>query len=343
MTDKWLYWFEELDKEAFELVGKKCANLGEMTRSGLPVPPGFAVTVDAYKRFMEESGAAAEIRSFLSGVSEDRLMREEQVSRDIRDLVEARGLPPDMEERIADEYQRLADQVGVREVPVAVRSSGSVSMPGQMETHLNVRGPEEVFRKIVEVWGSTFTHQAVSYRAQKGLCLESFPIGVGVMKVVNAKCAGVAFSAHPNTGDRNKMVIEANWGLGEGVVGGDVTPDRFVLDRTTGRIHETINKKHRCVVPVGDGTGWQPVETALQTESCISEEEVRAIAALAERLEKEYGDPQDIEWVIDQDFDLPDSLRVVQTRPVKMAKDTGNGAESQYLIDLLLNTVYHQK
>ena len=233
MTTKWIYWFDELTKDSYELVGKKCANLGEMTRSGLPVPPGFALSIDAYNLFMRETGAAEKVREYLATDPGD-LVRDEAISRHIREIVESHDLPERMKIDVSREYQKLCNMVGIPDLPVAVRSSGAVSMPGQMESFLNVRGDENVFRKIIEVWGSSFTHQAVAYRFNKNLPVESFPIGVAVMKVVNAKCSGVAFSIHPNTGDRTRMLIEGNWGLGEGVVGGEVTPDRWVIDRGTG-------------------------------------------------------------------------------------------------------------
>ena len=343
MTHKWIYWFDELTKDSYELVGKKCANLGEMTRSGLPVPPGFALTVDAYNLFMNETGAAQKIRDYCATVTTQQLSRDESVSRHIREIVESHELPEWMKDDVRVQYQRLCEIARVPDLPVAVRSSGVVSMPGQMETHLNVRGPEHVFQKIVEVWGSSFTFQAVAYRVNKNLPIESFPIGVAIMKVVNAKCSGVAFSIHPNTGDRNKMLIEANWGLGEGVVGGGITPDRYVIDRTTGEVQTTINLKHQCVVPMGTGTGWQPVPDELQECSCVTDAELEAIRRLAEQLEKAYGEPQDIEWVFDQDFQLPDSLRVVQTRAAKVAAGSLPEAQNEYLIELMLSTVFRRK
>lgn len=343
MTDKWIYWFEELSKDAFELVGRKCANLGEMTRSGLPVPPGFALSVDAHRRFMQETGAAEQIRAFVTTVPPRELARDERVSRQIRDIVESHEMPDNMKTEVSREYAKLCGLVGVLDLPVAVRSSGATSMPGAMETYLNIRGDAQLFRKIVEVWGSSYTFQAIAYRANNGLSVEDFPIGVAVMKVVNAKCSGVAMSVHPNTGDRNKMLIEANWGLGEGVVGGAITPDHFVIDRTTGEIQSTISTKRECVLPNGDGTSWQPVDIELQDCSCVTEPELRAIAELADRLETEYGEPQDIEWVFDRDFELPESLRVVQTRAAKIAKGTDEESQNQYLIDLLLSSIYHRK
>jgi pyruvate, water dikinase len=343
MAKKWIHWFEELTKDSYELVGKKCANLGEMTRAGLPVPPGFALTLDGYSLFMKETGAADEIRHYLVDKSEQEISRNEVHSRRIREIVERHALPQRMYDDVAREYLKLCEICGVEDVPVAVRSSGIVSMPGQMETHLNVCGADEVADKIVAVWGSSFTFQALAYRVNKDLPIETFPIGVAVMKVVNAKCSGVAFSIHPNTGDRNKMLIEANWGLGEGVVGGGVTPDRFVVDRTTGLVEKTINRKHQCVVPSGAGTGWEPVAEELQECSCVDEDELHELVRLAEKLEERYGEPQDIEWVFDRDFDLPDSLRVVQTRPAKIAKGADNGAQNAYLIDLMLSTVFHRR
>jgi len=342
MSTDYIFRIEELGQEFNPLVGKKCANLGEMTRTGLPVPPGFALSIDAYNLFMMETGAADEIRRYLATIPDGDLVRDERLSRRIREIVESHELPDRMKVDVAREYGRLCDMVSVPDLPVAVRSSGAVSMPGQMESHLNVRGEEQVFRKIIEVWGSSFTHQAVAYRVNKNLPIESFPIGVAVMKVVNAKSAGVAFSIHPNTGDRTRMLIEGNWGLGEGVVGGHVTPDRFVIDRNTGAIEATINTKHQCVVALGSGTGWIDVEPDLRDVACVTEDEVRALVKLAERLEVAYGEPQDIEWVFDRDFALPDSLRVVQTRPAKVAKGTDTESQNQYLIDLMLSAVFHR-
>lgn len=341
MTTKWIYWFDELTKDSYEMVGKKCANLGEMTHGGLPVPPGFALSIDAYNLFMRETGAAQKVRDYLATNPGD-LVRDESISRHIREIVESHDLPERMKVDVGREYQKLCAMVNVPDLPVAVRSSGAVSMPGQMETFLNVRGNDHVFRKIVEVWGSSFTHQAVAYRFNKNLPIESFPIGVAIMKVVNAKCSGVAFSIHPNTGDRTRMLIEANWGLGEGVVGGEVTPDRFVIDRGTGVIESTINNKFRCVVAKGAGTEWEAVPAELQDIPCVTEPEVRELVELAERLEASWGEPQDIEWVFDRDFQLPDSLRVVQTRPAKIAKGTDAESQNQYLIDLMLSAVYHR-
>lgn len=343
MTKKWIYWFDELTKDSFEVVGKKCANLGEMTKAGLPVPPGFALSIDAYNLFMRETGAAQEIREYVSTMSFDRLAVDEKPSRDIRAIVEAHPLPEWMVADVAREYAKLCEQCAVPDVSVAVRSSGVVSMPGQMETYLNVRGIEQVSKKIVEVWGSSFSYQAIAYRANNNLAIESFPIGVAVMKIVNAKCSGVAFSVHPNTGDRTKMLIEGNWGLGEGVVGGGVSPDQYVIDRKSGAIHSTINCKHQCVVANGAGTCWEPVPEEKQNCSCLDEAELQELVKLAERLESQYGEPQDIEWVFDQDFPLPDSLRVVQTRPAKIAKGQDDSAQAEYLIDLMLNTVYRRK
>ncbi len=343
MSKKWIFWFDELTKDSFEVVGKKCANLGEMTRAGLPVPPGFALSIDAYNLFMRETGAAAEIREYVSTMSTDHLSTDETHSRRIREMVEAHPLPERMRADVAVEYAKLCDSCAVPNVPVAVRSSGVVSMPGQMETHLNVQGIDQVAKKIVEVWGSSFSFQAIAYRANNNLAIESFPIGVAIMKVVNAKCAGVAFSVHPNTGDRTKMLIEGNWGLGEGVVGGGVSPDQFVVDRATGAVHATVNCKHQHVIAKGSGTEWEPVPDELQNCSCLEDAELAELIKLAERLEAQYGEPQDIEWVFDRDYPLPDSLRVVQTRPAKIAKGQDNGAQNQYLIDLMLNTVFRRK
>ena len=141
MTTKWIYWFDELTKDSYEMVGKKCANLGEMTRSGLPVPPGFALSIDAYNLFMRETGAAEKVREYLATNPGD-LVRDETISRHIREIVESHDLPDRMKVDVSREYQKLCTMVGIPDLPVAVRSSGAVSMPGQMESYLNVRGDD---------------------------------------------------------------------------------------------------------------------------------------------------------------------------------------------------------
>ena len=233
--------FKELRKEDSEIVGKKCANLGELMSAGFRVPPGFAVSLSAYKRFMTETGLVNKIESFLSPLRLDpndpaHMPRFEEVSVAIRQMVEATDLPLDIESAIRERYQMLCEATGVNDLPVATRSAGPVSHPGQYETYLHIRGASDVVRHVRKVWASTFNTRSLIARSRQGLPLSFDPIGVAVLQMVDAKAAGVMFTVNPTDGDHSKIYIESNWGLGESVVAGEVTPDSFVVSKATSEI-----------------------------------------------------------------------------------------------------------
>ena len=158
MAEQWIYWFEELGSEHNNLVGKKCANLGELAKLGLRVPPGFAVSVDGYEKFMTKTGAGDEIRRYVQSKRDLLKQVDQQVEagREIRGIIESKKMPSEMEEDIHRRYEILCERAGIPDVPVAVRSSGAVSMPGQMETFLNVKGNNDVTEKVIQVWGSAY-------------------------------------------------------------------------------------------------------------------------------------------------------------------------------------------
>jgi len=195
MSSKWVLWFSELGQEHNALVGKKCANLGEMTKIGLRVPPGFALSVDTYKDFMSMSGAADDIREYLAkfGDGPKGLKQFNKASADIRQIVHSKAMPKEMKKIIISSYRELCRKCNVNEVAVSTRSAGVVSHPGQYETYLNVIGESDVTDKIKSVWGSTFNPRSLAFRSRKGLPLDSDPIGVAVLKMVNARAAGVVF------------------------------------------------------------------------------------------------------------------------------------------------------
>ena len=175
MSKKWIYRFEELGQEFNDLVGKKCANLGEMTRMGLRVPPGFALTVDAYKEFMHASRASEEITAHLSKVGEDleSIKQLNQTSADLREIVESKRLPREMHETILSHYQEVCQKCEISETPVSTRSAGTASHPGQYETYLNVRGETDLIENIIKVWSSTFNARSLSARKRAGVSLET--------------------------------------------------------------------------------------------------------------------------------------------------------------------------
>jgi len=340
---KIILWFEELTKEDVPLVGGKNANLGEMLRAGIPVPPGFAVTAYAYKLFIEKTGIKDKIYQILKEKAPKGAKPEDymEASKEIRELIEKTPMPKEIEDEIVKAYRELSKRVGKEEEFVAVRSSATAedlpgaSFAGQQETFLNVKGEREVVERVQKCWSSLFTPRAIFYREQKGFQHEKVLISVAVQKMVNAKAAGVMFTIHPVTGDKGKIVIEGNWGLGEAVVSGAVTPDEWVVEKSTLNIVERriVEKKVEYVRDPKTGkTLHAEVPPERVKAPCLTDEEVRRLAELGVLIEKHYGIPMDIEWAIDRDLGFPENVFIVQARPEtvwSMKEETKPEAEAK--------------
>jgi pyruvate,water dikinase len=336
MSKQWIYWFEELSSRHNDLVGKKCANLGEMTQLGLAVPPGFAISVDGYERFMKETGAGEEIRRYVRENKDQLHKVEKQVEagRTIRRFIESKDMPFDMKYELHYYYAELKSRAGGGKMPVAVRSSGSVSMPGQMETYLNVMGPAQLTEHVIRVWGSAFTTRAIAFRLEQGMEMEKAPIGVAVLKMVNAKCAGVCLTVLPTTGDTSKIVVEGNWGLGESVVSGEITPDQFIIDKACGDFECVLGEKNKMVCFHSAGTRVESVPADLRKMACLEENELKEIVRVAQNVEAHFGVPQDMEWVVDKDAAFPENIYWVQTRPAKYTQKKKED-DAVYLAELM--------
>jgi pyruvate,water dikinase len=318
-----IYWFEELGKEHNDMVGKKCANLGQMTRMGLAVPPGFAVSIAVYEKFVHETGADEEMASYVKGLGNLQgvgISVFDEMSRTLRSMIEAKEMPPSIKEAISSYYTNLCNKTGIERVPVSVRSAGTESRPGMFETYLNVRGIEKVIEKVKKVWASAYTARAVAFRVNKGFPVLGDELGVAIPKMVNARASGITFTVDPVTADDSKILLEANWGLGEGVVSGAESVDGFVVDKESMEIvGRHVGNKVKCVVYTKDGADWADVPANMQSMPCISDEEILEIARAAKGAEKSLGGPQDMEWAVDQDLPFPESLFWLQTRPAKVA------------------------
>ena len=337
MSRKWIFWLEELGREHSDQVGKKCANLGEMIRMGLKVPDGFALSVEAYTDFMEMTGAIHKIQEYLSNnYNEGKdLGQFNQLSADIRQIIEGENMPKELEETIVKHYRELCRRCNTSEVAVSTRSAGPVSHPGQYETYLNVIGEFELIEKIKKVWASTFNPRSLASRNRKKIPLASDPIGVAVQKMVKSKAAGIIFTVDPNTGDASRMIIEANWGLGESVVSGETLPDVYVLEKDTLEVKEKRLGLKSKYLTCGE-LGVTEVETSPEKSSafCLCDEELKEIGKLSKMIENHFGVPQDVEWAIDQDAPLPDSIVLLQARSEIIAQSK---TTTDQIIDLMLN------
>ena len=321
---KLVVWLEEVGKDDTPLVGGKAANLGELLRAGIRVPPGFVVTAEAYKKFMEETGLFEKIINMIKSIDVNNTEQLEETSRKIKQLILDTPMPQDLEELIRSYYLELGKRIGVENPLVAVRSSATAedlpeaSFAGQQDTYLNVRGADEVVKKVKACWASLFNARAIFYREQMKIPHDKTYMAVVVQKMVMSRSAGVMFTVHPVTGDDSVIVIESAWGLGEAVVGGKVTPDEFIVDKKTLKIKE---KKiaEKTIAYIYDPEKGQTVEVKLPPEKAkapsLSDEEVIELAKQGLRIEKHYGMYMDIEWAIDSEMKFPENVFIVQARP----------------------------
>jgi len=316
-------WFKQYNKGSIGLVGGKNANLGEMINANIRVPPGFAVTTDAYRDVLRQSGIDTQIYRILSRVhSSEDISPINQASEEIRHLIESIAMPPEIEEPVESYYQSLGEQCGMAAPQVSVRSSATAedlptaSFAGQQDTYLWVREQDELKRKIIKCWASLFTPRAISYRIKMGFPHEKVLISVGVQKMVNAKIAGVIFTLNPANGDPSKIAVSGSWGLGETVVSGEVTPDEFLVDKITLEIvRRTISPKTiECIVDEEGKLVTREVPSERQDITCLSDEEIIELARVVKLIEQHYGAGQDIEWAIDKHLSFPDNVFILQSR-----------------------------
>jgi len=319
-------WFENLRKSDIPSVGGKNANLGEMINAGIPVPPGFAITAYAYKKFIEETGISTKIYEIINRTitNPSDPKQHEIASKKIRELIESTPMPKEIENAIKSAYEELCQRLSTNDVFVAVRSSATAedlpdaSFAGQQETYLNVKGVKDVSEKTVKCWSSLFTPRAIFYRKEKGFAHEKVFISVGVQKMVNSKTAGVIFTINPVTGNPNQIVIEGNYGLGEAVVSGAVNPDDFIVDKNTLKIIERRIAKKTVQYLREPNTGKTvhlEVPAEKQEQPCLNDEEILRLTELAKLIEQHYGKAQDIEWAIDNDLPFPSNVLITQSRP----------------------------
>ena len=307
--------FAAIGLSSVAVAGGKAANLGELTQAGFPVPPGFCVTTAAYALVAKEAGLEP-LLAELAAVRADDAMQLAHVASAVRARLLATSMPARVAEAIGKAYRDLVQEAPV---PLAVRSSATTedlpnaSFAGQQETYLNIIGLEALLDAVRRCWVSLWTDRAVSYRASLGIDPRVVRLAVAVELLVDATVAGVLFTADPLTGRRRQAVIDASPGLGEAVVSGAVNPDHFVVQTTTGQITQRRLREKLLAVRATAGGGTEPVELAEGlTEACLTDEQIRELAALGAQVEAHYGAPQDIEWAID----ASGKLWLVQSRPI---------------------------
>lgn len=315
------YTFRFTDEGCSEarLVGGKGKGLGEMTAAGYPVPPGFAVSASAYRRFLDQDNLRRDIARQLDGLDSGDYAAIEQASERIDVLMAASVLPTEVADRIRAGYAELCELTGTDDVSVAVRSSGTAedssadSFAGEFETWVDIRGIDEVLTYVHRCYTSVYAPRVLRYALERGIDLARVEMAVVVQKTVRARTAGVMFTLDPISGDRSRVVLEASWGLGLAVVGGEVTPDRFTVNKVGVTVQSRVLGDKRVEYRRGDHSVEVPEER--RDQLCLADDEVIALAELGKRLEKRHGTPQDIEFAIDEELPAGQNLLLLQCRP----------------------------
>lgn len=333
---KFIAWFTELDKKSISVAGGKGANLGELTRAGFPVPPGFVITAQSYKHFLDTTGIRDEINEILSTLNVDDNDELQKASKKIRSIIITESVPSEVKSEIVKAYENLTlgnkfdglsgkalDLVKVnknKEPFVAVRSSATAedlpqaSFAGQQETFLNIKGSDRVIEATKECWASLFTARAIFYRVKNNFPHDKVLIAVIVQQMIDSEKSGVAFSIHPATGNKDEVVIEAGWGLGEFIVKGVINPDNYIVDKNSFTIKSKIIKKQSKMLTRDPLTG-KNIEVEIpeqkQEKQVLDDEQVITLAKVLKKIETHYNFPQDVEWASENN-----RLFIVQSRPV---------------------------
>ncbi len=319
MSDHLIRDFADISLSDRPVAGGKGASLGELTRAGIRVPPGFVVTTAAFESAVAATDPAGDIRARIAGLPVDDHAAIARVTADIRDRIEHAPIPEDVRAAVVERYGEMGG-----EALVAVRSSATAedgvdaSFAGLQDTYLCVRGADEVIERVRACWASLYNDHSVSYRLRRRHPEDGLAMGVVVQRMVDPRCSGVMFTRSPTTGDRSVVVVEACWGLGSALVSGDVTPDAYVVNKVTGEIiKRTVSAKlhlHRRG-PGGTGVVTEDVPGERQSRPCLDDGELGALVRLARRVEDHYGAPQDIEWAIARDLPPGGNIVVLQSRP----------------------------
>jgi pyruvate,water dikinase len=322
----------ELRSSDADRFGGKSAALGELLGAEIPVPGGFAISVGAFEALLEANPSlVAAIDRAIDGLEPGDSGALDRAVDAIGEAMRAAPLPDDVRAEILTRYAA----VGEDDPPVAVRSSArgedgeEATFAGQQETLLWVRGADAVCAAVRDCWASLYSAPAIAYRARMAADDDAPAMGVTVQRMVDATVSGVLFTCNPITGDPSMVAVNASWGLGLGVVGGEVTPDDFLVSKITREVvRRTINDKHVEHVPAGaggSGTITREVDAARRKVACLDDAQLSELAALARRIERHFGGHQDVEWALDADA----TVLVLQSRPVTAVAKPAAAAPSE--------------
>lgn len=305
--------FDKINKSSVAAAGGKGASLGEMSQAGLAVPPGFVVLASTFDRFVEEADIVDDIQGELDKVNYKDTNAIDRASNVIRDIIRGTEMPKDVGSVILSAAKDLdAKYMAVRSSATA-EDSKTASWAGELETYLFVT-KKNLLEQVKTCWSSLFTPRAIFYRHEKKLLKTKVSVAVVVQKMINSEVSGITFTVHPVTEDRNQMIIEAGYGLGEAIVSGSITPDSYVIDKKDELIMDvSIAKQEKMMVIKGTTGGLKTVSVpkAKQEKQKLAGPKIIELAKLCAKIEKHYQHPQDIEWALEGG-----KLYILQSRPI---------------------------
>ncbi len=328
--------FEQLSKDDIPIAGGKGANLGELTNAGIPVPPGFVVTAETYRKFITDTGIVDQINNMLASLDINNTNELQKVAEEIKELIVTTPIPSDIQTAIIESYNKLCIDVDIEDVVVAIRSSATAedlpdaSFAGQQDTYLNISGIEDVLTNVRMCWASLFEARAIFYRAENDFDHSQVLIAVVVQQMVNSEKAGVMFTVDPSTGEE-EMLIEGAWGLGEGVVSGTVTPDTCRYDKANDEIKSyRVNTKKTMFTKDPQTGSTVQIDTPedLKDKRVLTDADLEQLTQLGRRIQKHYGAPMDTEWGIEND-----KVYMLQARPITTLDNIDEAKHNESLDD----------
>ena len=309
--------FAQLGKNDVGLAGGKGASLGEMTQAGIPVPPGFVILSASFEAFLEQTDLNVEIDATLDSVNLKEMHTIENASEKIQALIKNARMPKEIADDIKKSFKKLgATYVAVRSSATA-EDSASAAWAGQLDSFLNTTS-EHLLENVQRCWASLFTPRAIFYRFEKELHHQKISVAVVVQKMVESETSGIAFSVHPVTQDRNQLIIEAGFGLGEAIVSGQITPDSYVVEKKPRLIIDVnVEAQERGLYRAEQGGNeWRNLSKEEGERQVLSNEKILELSEIVLLIERHYGFPCDIEWAAEGG-----KFFVVQSRPITTLGD----------------------
>lgn len=303
--------FKQLSKKDTDIAGGKGSSLGEMINNKIPVPPGFVVLTNSFDKFLKETDLVIEIEAILKKVKHKDINSVEAASEEIRVLILDAEFPKNIAKEIQNEFAQLkAKYVAVRSSATAEDSS-TASWAGELESYLNTT-KENLLENVKKCWASLFTPRAIFYRFEKKLHKQKVSVAVVVQKMIQSEISGINFTVHPVTQDKNQMIIEAGYGLGEAIVGGKITPDAYVIYKNDNAIlDKNISEQKMMIIRNKNGIKESSVPKSKQNKQKLTDKQILELSKICINIEKHYKKPQDIEWAFEKG-----KFYIVQSRPI---------------------------